>query len=136
MEIFILIIQVEYLEERPLIIHEIYFSSQSNGADDPSTSSIALQLNDNPAGITMNRAVTNNLTFNSIGDITAYANLNVWGELFFQHSSSVKEALNGSIYDLDIRNGDTVSAINIFYYWNDRKHARNSVNRRKGKFVR
>ena len=136
MEIFILIIQVEYLEERPLIIHEIYFSSQSNGADDTSTSSISLQLNDNPPGITMNRAVTNNLTFNSIGDITAYANLNVWGELFFQHSSSVKEALNGSIYDLDIRNGDTVSAINIFYYWNDRKHARNSVNRRKGKFVR
>ena len=83
MEIFILIIQVEYLEERPLIIHEIYFSSQSNRADDPSTSSIALQLNDNPAGITMNRPVTNNLTFNSIGDITAYANLNVWGELIF-----------------------------------------------------
>ena len=61
----------------------------------------------------MNRAVTNNLTFNSIGDITAEANLNVWGELFFQHSSSTKETLNGSDYDLDIRHGDTDTAINL-----------------------
>ena len=82
---------------------------QSNRGDDPTTGSIALQLNDNPAGITMNRAVVNNQTFNSIGNITAEANLNVWGDLLFQHSSGIKETLNGSDYDLDIRNGDTDS---------------------------
>ena len=62
--------------------NEINFSLQSNRSTDPTTSSIALQLNDNPAGITMNRAVTNNLTFNSIGNITAEANLNVWGKYY------------------------------------------------------
>ena len=89
--------------------NEINFSLQSNRGDDPRTGSIALQLNDNPAGITMNRAVVNNQTFNSIGNITAEANLNVWGDLLFQHSSGIKETLNGSDYDLDIRNGDTDS---------------------------
>ena len=93
--------------------NEINFSLQSNRADDPTTGSIALQLNDNPAGITMNRAVINNQTFNSIGNITAEANLNVWGDLLFQHSSGIKETLNGSDYDLDIRNGDTDRAINL-----------------------
>ena len=93
--------------------NEINFSLQSNRGDDPTTGSIALQLNDNPAGITMNRAVVNNQTFNSIGNITAEANLNVWGDLLFQHSSGIKETLNGSDYDLDIRNGDTDRAINL-----------------------
>ena len=93
--------------------NEINFSLQSNRADDPTTGSIALQLNDNPAGITMNRAVVHNQTFNSIGNITAEANLNVWGDLLFQHSSGIKETLNGSVYDLDIRNGDTDRAINL-----------------------
>ena len=93
--------------------NEINFSLQSNRADDPTTGSIALQLNDNPAGITMNRAVVNNQTFNSIGNVTAEANLNVWGDLLFQHSSGIKETLNGSDYDLDIRNGDTDRAINL-----------------------
>ena len=31
----------------------------------------------------------------------------------FQHSSSIKETINGSDYDLDIRNGDTDRAINL-----------------------
>ena len=92
--------------------NEINFSLQSNRADDPTTSSIALQLND-ANGITINRAVTNNQTLNSIGNITAEANLNIWGELLFQHSSGIKETLNGSDYDLDIRNGDTDRAINL-----------------------
>ena len=92
--------------------NEINFSLQSNRADDPTTGSIALQLND-ANGITINRAVTNNQTFNSIGNITAEANLNVWGDLLFQHSSGIKETLNGSDYDLDIRNGDTDRAINL-----------------------
>ena len=92
--------------------NEINFSLQSNRADDPTTGSIALQLND-ANGITINRAVTNNQTFNSIGNITAEANLNVWGDLLFQHSSGIKETLNGGDYDLDIRNGDTDRAINL-----------------------
>ena len=85
---------------------------QSNRSTDPTTATIALQLNDTN-GITLNRAVTNNLTFNSIGNITAEANLNIQGELLFQHSSGIKETLNGSDYDLDIRNGDTDRAINF-----------------------
>ena len=93
--------------------NEINFSLQSNRDTDPTTGTIALQLNDNPAGITMNRAVVNNQTFNSIGNITAEANLNVWGELLFEHSSSIKETINGSDYDLVLRNGDTDRAINL-----------------------
>ena len=73
---------------------------------------LALQLDDTN-GITINRAVVNNQTFNSIGNITAEASLNVWGDLLFQHSSGIKETLNGSDYDLDIRNGDTDRAINL-----------------------
>ena len=92
--------------------NEINFLLQSNRADDPTTSSIALQLNDTN-GITINRAVTNNQTFNSIGKITAEADLDVWGGVYFQHSSAIKETLNGSDYDLDIRNGDTDRAINF-----------------------
>ena len=91
---------------------EINFSLQSDRTTDPTTGTIALQLNDTN-GITINRAVTNNQTFNSIGRITAESDLDVWGELFFQHSSSIKETLNGSDYDLDIRNGDTDRAINF-----------------------
>ena len=93
--------------------NEINVSLQSNRDTDPTTGTIALQLNDNPAGITMNRAVVNNQTFNSIGNMTAEPNLNVWAEILFQNSSGIKETLNGSDHDLDIRNGDTDRAINI-----------------------
>ena len=92
--------------------NEINFSLQSNRADDPTTGSIALQLNDTN-GITINRAVVNNQTFNSIGNITAEANLNVWGDLLFQHSSAIYENLNGSDYDLVLRNGDTDRSISF-----------------------
>ena len=88
------------------------FSLQTDRATDPTTGTIALQLDDTN-GITLNRAVINYQTFNSIGNITAETNLNVWGELLFQHSSGIKETLNGSDYDLDIRNGDTDRAINL-----------------------
>ena len=57
--------------------------------------------------------VTNNQTFNSIGKRTAEASLNVWGDLLFQLSSGIKETLNGSDYDLDIRNGDTDRSIHM-----------------------
>ena len=91
---------------------EINFSLQANRTTDPTTGTIALQLNDTN-GITINRAVINNQTFNSIGKITAEADLDVWGGVYFQHSSAIKETLNGSDYDLDIRNGDTDRAINF-----------------------
>ena len=90
----------------------INFSLQSDRATNPTAGTIALQLDDTN-GITINRAVVNNQTFNSMGSITAEANLNVWGELFFQHASSIKETLNCSDYDLTFRNGDTDRAINL-----------------------
>ena len=92
--------------------NQINFSLQSNRASDPTTGTIALQLDDTN-GITINRPVVNNQSFNSIGNITAEANLTVWGDLNFQHSSGIKETLNGSDYDLDIRNGDTDRSINM-----------------------
>ena len=93
--------------------NEINFSLQSNRALDPTISSIALQLNDNPVGITMNRPTTINQTLTLLDDLTAQGSLNIQGEILFQHSSGIKETLNGSDYDLDIRNGDTDRAINF-----------------------
>ena len=90
---------------------QMNFSLQTDRTTDPTTGTIALQLDDTN-GITINRAVVNNQTFNSIGNITAEANLNVWGDLF-QHSSAINENLNGSDYDLVLRNGDTDRAINL-----------------------
>ena len=92
---------------------EINFSLQTDRTLDPTTGSIALQLNDNPSSITMNRATTMNQTLNVIGTTTAENGINVRGDLNFQHSSGIKETLNGSDYDLDIRNGDTDRAINF-----------------------
>ena len=89
---------------------QMNFSLQSDRTTDPTTGTIALQLDDSN-GITINRAVTNNLTFNSIGNITAEANLNVWGNILFQHSSAINEVLNGTDYDLLIWNGDTDRSI-------------------------
>ena len=91
---------------------QLNFSLQSDRTTDPTTGTIALQLDDTN-GITINRAVTNSQTFNSIGNITAEASLNVWGDLLFQHSSAIYENLNGSDYDLVLRNGDTDRAINF-----------------------
>ena len=91
---------------------QINFSLQSDRTTDPTTGTIALQLDDTN-GITINRAVVNNQTFNSIGNITAEANLNVWGDLLFQHSSAIYENLNGSDYDLVLRNGDTDRSISF-----------------------
>ena len=91
---------------------QMNFSLQSDRTTDPTTGTIALQLDDTN-GITINRAVVNNQTFDSIGNITAEANLNVWGDLLFQHSSAIYENLNGSDYDLVLRNGDTDRAISF-----------------------
>ena len=61
----------------------------------------------------MNRATAVNQKLNILGNTTAETNLDVWGEILFQHSSGIQETLNGSDYDLDIRNGDTNRAINL-----------------------
>ena len=91
--------------------NEINFSLQSNRADDPTTGTIALQLNDTN-GITINRAVTNNLTFNSIGNIVGEADVISWGRFMFQNSSELKEVLDTQ-YKLYIRNGDALGDINL-----------------------
>ena len=90
---------------------EINFSLQSNRTTDPTTATIALQLNDTN-GITINRAVTNNLTFNSIGNIVGEADVVSWGRFMFQNSSEFKEVLDGQ-YKLFVRNGDTLGDINL-----------------------
>ena len=91
--------------------NEINFSLQSNRADDPTTGTIALQLND-ANGITINRAVTNNLTFYSIGNIIGEADVISWGRFMFQNSSELKEVLDTQ-YKLYIRNGDALGDINL-----------------------
>ena len=90
---------------------EIDFSLQSNRTTDPTTATIALQLNDTN-GITLNRAVVNNLTFNSIGNIVGEADVVSWGRFMFQNSSELKEVLDTQ-YKLYIRNGDTLGEMNL-----------------------
>ena len=90
---------------------EINFSLQSNRTTDPTTATIALQLNDTN-GITLNRAVTNNLTFNSIGNIVGESDVVSWGRFMFQNSSELKEVLDTQ-YKLYIRNGDTAGEMNL-----------------------
>ena len=60
----------------------------------------------------MNRAVTNNLTFNSIGNIVGEADIISWGRFMFQNSSEFKEVLDTQ-YRLYIRNSDALGDINL-----------------------
>ena len=90
---------------------EINFSLQSDRTTDPTTGTIALQLNDTN-GITINRAVTNNQTFNSIGNIVGESDVISWGRFMFQNSSELKEVLDTQ-YKLYIRNGDTAGEMNL-----------------------
>ena len=57
---------------------EINILFQIDRTTDPTTGTIALQLNGTNR-ITLNRAVTNNLTFNSIGHIVGEADVISWG---------------------------------------------------------
>ena len=90
---------------------EINFSLQTDRTTDPTTGTIALQLNETN-GITINRAVANNQTFNSIGNIVGEADVVSWGRFMFQNSSELKEVLDGQ-YKLFVRNGDTLGDINL-----------------------
>ena len=89
---------------------EINFSLQPRTID-PTTGTIALQLNDTN-GITLNRAVVNNLTFNSIGNIVGESDVISWGRFMFQNSSELKEVLDTQ-YKLYIRNGDIAGEMNL-----------------------
>ena len=62
---------------------QINFSLQSNKEADPTTGSIALQIND-ATNIVMNRPVMNNQTIYSLGDITTEENLLAQGTLTSQ----------------------------------------------------
>ena len=90
---------------------QMNFSLQSDRTTDPTTGTIALQLDDTN-GITINRAVVNNQTFNSIGNIVGEADVVSWGRFMFQNSSEFKEVLDTQ-YKLFIRNGDTLGDINL-----------------------
>ena len=91
---------------------EINFSLQTDRTLDPTTSSIAMQLNDNPSSITMNRATTMNQTLNVIGNIVGEADVISWGRFMFQNSSELKEVLDGQ-YKLFVRNADALGDISL-----------------------
>ena len=90
---------------------EIKFSLQANRATDPTTGTIALQLNDTN-GITLNRAVVNNLTFNSIGNIVGEADVISWGKFKIQNSGEIREVLDTQ-YKMYVRNGDSLGELNL-----------------------
>ena len=90
---------------------QINFSLQSDRTTDPTTGTIALQLDDTN-GITLNRAVVNNQTFHSIGNIVGEADIISWGRFMFQNSSEFKEVLDTQ-YKLYVRNGDALGDINL-----------------------
>ena len=91
--------------------NEINFSLQSNRSTDPTTGTIALQLHDTN-GITINRAVTNNLTFNSIGNIVGEADIISWGKFKLQNSGEIREVLDTQ-YKMYVRNGDSLGELNL-----------------------
>ena len=74
---------------------EINFSLQSNRTTDPTTSTIALQLNDTN-GITLNRATTINQ------NLTLFQNL-----ILNSGNNTLSEALVSSSYDMLLTNSDT-----------------------------
>ena len=82
----------------------INFSLQSNWSADPTTGTICLQLDDTN-GITINRAVINNQSFNSIGNIVGEANVIAWGKLALQNAGVIREVLDTQ-YKMYVRNGD------------------------------
>ena len=90
---------------------EINFSLQTDRTTDPTTGTIALQLNDTN-GITINRAVDNNQTFNSIGNIVGEADVISSGRFMFQNASQFTEVLDGQ-HKLFVRNGDMTGSINL-----------------------
>ena len=90
---------------------EINFSLQTDRTTDPTTGTICLQLNDTN-GITLNRAVVNNQTFNSIGNIVGEADVISWGKFKLQNSGEIREVLDTQ-YKMYVRNGDSLGELNL-----------------------
>ena len=90
---------------------QMNFSLQSNRTTDPTTGTISLQLDDTN-GITLNRPVVNNQTFNNIGNIVGEADIVSWGRFMFQNSSEFKEVLDTQ-HKLFVRNGDALGDIKL-----------------------
>ena len=90
---------------------QMNFSLQSDRTTDPTTGTIALQLDD-ANGITINRAVVNNQTFNSLGDITSEADVVSYGKFKLQNAGEIREVLDTQ-YKMYVRNGDGAGEMNI-----------------------
>ena len=70
-----------------------------------------LQLNDTN-GITLNRAVTNNSTSHSIGNIVGEADIISWGKFKLQNSGEIREVFVRQ-YKMYVRNGDSLGELNL-----------------------
>ena len=90
---------------------EINFSLQTDRTTDHTTGTIVLQLNDTN-GITLNRAVTNNSTSTSIGNIVGEADIISWGKFKLQNSGEIREVLDTQ-YKMYVRNGDSLGELNL-----------------------
>ena len=90
---------------------QMNFSLQSDRTTDPTTGTIALQLDDTN-GITINRAVVNNQTFNSLGDITGEADVVSYGKFKLQNAGEIREVFDTQ-YKMYVRNGDGAGEMNI-----------------------
>ena len=91
--------------------NQINFSLQSNRSADPTTGTTALQLDDTN-GTTINRAVVNNQTVNSIGNIVGEANVIAWGKFALQNAGEIREVLDTQ-YKMYVRNGDQAGELNL-----------------------
>ena len=98
-------------------VTEMNLSLQTDRTTDPTTGTIALQLHDTN-GITINRAVVNNQTFNSIGNIVGEADIVgqndiiSWGKFKLQNAGEIREVLDTQ-YKMYVRHGDALGEMNI-----------------------
>ena len=90
---------------------QINFSLQSDRATEPTTGNLALQLDDT-SGITINRAVINTQTVNSIGNIVGEANVTAWGKFALRNAGEIREVLDTQ-YKMYARNGDRAGELNL-----------------------
>ena len=111
---------------------QMNFSLQSDRTTDPTTGTIALQLDDTN-GITINRAVVNNQTFNRLGDLTGEADVVSYGKFKLQNAGEIREVLDTQ-YKMYVRNGDGAGEMNIMV--GAEVSTRNKNNRCESKFIR
>ena len=70
---------------------EIHLPLQADRTTDPTTGTIALRLNVANEISFKSRAVPNNLTFKSLGNIVGEADVISWGEFILQNSGESRE---------------------------------------------